>query len=309
MSIRTRVTVAIVSLMMVFGMFSPITIYAQSPIDSSSVASNGIENSASFDEVNADSLVQGSWKLIWSDEFDGPNGAPIDQTKWGFETGGTGWNQNELQNYTDRTDNAQIQDGNLQIVARNESFQGNQYTSARLISKGKFEQAYGRFEARMKIPTGQGLWPAFWLLGNDIDTAYWPQCGEIDIMEHVNREAVIAAHLHGPSYSSKMALGQAYSLPGNEDFGAQFHTYAVEWEPDMMRFYVDDILYYTASISDLPEGRQWVYDHPYYMILNLAVGGNWPGAPDATTVFPAVLSVDYVRVYIHNDWTYTRHRA
>ncbi len=295
--------------MMLIGSITPVSVYAQSLSERASTATSVQQASSSNDATPVDSQVLNDWKLIWSDEFDGPNGAPVDQAKWGFETGGTGWNQNELEYYTDQTSNAQIQDGNLLLVARKEAYQGNQYTSARLISKGKFEQMYGRFEARMKIPTGQGLWPAFWLLGNDIDSVSWPQCGEIDIMEHINSEAQIGAHLHGPGYYSKMAFGQDVTLPGNEDFGAQYHLYAVEWEPDAVRFYVDDLLYFTVSVNDMPSGRKWVYDHPFYILLNLAVGGNWPGAPDATTVFPATLSVDYVRVYIHNNWTYTRHRT
>ncbi len=128
-------------------------------------------------------------------------------------------------------------------------------------------------------------------------------------MEHVNNEPLIAAHLHGPGYFGKMALGKGYYLPGSTDFSDSYHVYAVEWEPDTMRFCVDNHLYYTMSASDLPPGRTWVYDHPFYILLNLAVGGNWPGAPDGTTVFPQVMSVDYVRVYIHTDWTFTRHRA
>lgn len=287
---------------------SPTVVQSQSVASVDRNIEGVLLNSVSADGSEIDYQVQGDWKLIWSDEFNGPDNAPIDQSKWSFETGGTGWNQNELQYYTDSTSNAHIENGNLLITGRNESYLGNQYTSARLFSKGKFEQMYGRFEARIKIPTGQGLWPAFWLVGNDIYTVNWPQCGEIDIMEHVNREAAVSAHMHGPGYYSKMAFGKAYTLPTLEDFGANFHVYAVEWEPDILRFFVDDIMYYSVSKSDLPAGRQWVFDHPYYILLNLAIGGNWPGAPDNTTVFPAVMYVDYVRVFVHNDWTYTRHR-
>ena len=192
--------------------------------------------------------------------------------------------------------------GNLEIIARKESYTGadgvqRDYTSARLITSGKFEQAYGRFEARIKIPYGQGVWPAFWLLGADDKQVGWPQCGEIDIMENIGREpGMVHGTIHGPGYSGGKGIGGAYSVNAGR-FADDFHIYAVEWEPEEIRFYVDDHLYTARRPSDLPAGTKWVYDHPFYILLNFAVGGEWPGSPDATTKFPQVMLVDYVRVY------------
>jgi beta-glucanase (GH16 family) len=162
----------------------------------------------------------------------------------------------------------------------------------------KFEQAYGRFEARIKIPYGQGLWPAFWMLGNDIATVGWPSCGEIDIMENIGREpGLVHGTIHGPGYSGNSAIGAPFSLSAGQRFADDFHVYAVEWEPNVIRFYVDTNLYATRVPGDLPPGARWVYDHPFFVLLNVAVGGYWPGSPDASTVFPQAMLVDYVRVY------------
>jgi beta-glucanase (GH16 family) len=238
--------------------------------------------------------------LTWSDEFN--NGPALDPAKWKFATGGNGWGNNELEYYTSRPQNARIRHGNLEIIARKEKYSGTDgvkrdYTSARLITSGKFEQAYGRFEARIKIPFGQGVWPAFWLLGADHKQVGWPTCGEIDIMENIGREpAVVHGTIHGPGYSGGKGIGSPYSLPSGW-FADDFHLYAVEWEPDQIRFYVDDHLYATRKPSDLPAGTKWVYDHPFYILLNFAIGGYWPGNPDASTKFPQTMLVDYVRVY------------
>lgn len=243
------------------------------------------------------------WSLAWSDEFDGPSGSPVDSAKWSFDIGGSGWGNNELETYTSRTANSHLDGGRLVIKALKETFTGpdgitRNFTSARLLTKNKFSQAFGRFEARIKIPFGQGIWPAFWMLGDNIDTAHWPNCGEIDIMENIGKEpSIVHGTVHGPGYSGGSGVTAAYTLPGGQKFSDDFHTFAVEWEPNVMRFYVDGLLYKTRTPADLPAGTSWVFDHPFFIILNVAVGGGWPGNPDATTVFPQQMLVDYVRVY------------
>ncbi len=245
------------------------------------------------------------WTLTWSDEFDQPNGSPPDPTKWKIETGGNGWGNNELEYYTARPQNLRVSNGNLEMIALKESYTGPDgvscnYTSARLDTTGKFDQAYGRFEARIKIPYGQGIWPAFWMLGNDMEKVSWPGCGEIDIMENIGREPAIAhGTIHGPGYSGGKGIGAPYPLVTGR-FADDYHVYAAEWEPNQIRFYVDDHLYATRTPADLPAGTKWVYDHPFFVILDLAIGGGWPGNPDETTVFPQTMLVDYVRVYKRN---------
>ncbi|HTW58597.1 MAG TPA: glycoside hydrolase family 16 protein [Terriglobales bacterium] len=246
---------------------------------------------------------QPGWVLSWSDEFNGPNGSPPDPSKWALETGGNGWGNRELEYYTGRPQNAYQQDGNLVIKVLAEKYTGaggvtRTYTSARLKTQNKFSQAYGRFEARIRIPHGQGIWPAFWMLGADIGTAGWPACGEIDIMENIGKEpALVHGTIHGPGYSGEHGLGAPFALPANQNFADDFHVYAVEWDPNAIRFFVDDQLYETRTPSDLPAGAKWVYDHPFFILLNVAVGGSWPGDPDASTTFPQTMLVDYVRVY------------
>jgi beta-glucanase (GH16 family) len=242
------------------------------------------------------------WTLVWSDEFSGSNNSPPDSSKWTLETGGNGWGNNELEYYTSRLQNAQIQNGSLVITAIKENYTGadgvtRNYTSARMKTSGKFEQQYGRFEARIKIPYGQGMWPAFWMLGNDIGTVGWPTCGEIDIMENIGKEpAMVHGTIHGPGYSGGAGIGSPFSLAKGR-VADDYHLYAAEWEPKVIRFYVDGSLYAARTPTDLPQGTKWVYDHPFFMILNLAVGGDWPGAPDNNTAFPQTMLVDYVRVY------------
>lgn len=243
------------------------------------------------------------WNLVWNDEFKGPNNSPVDLTRWTPEIGGHGWGNNELQYYTNRIDNAYQHDGSLVIKAISEKYKGTDtvtrdFTSARLITKNKFSQAYGRFEARIKVPYGQGIWPAFWLLGTDIDSVGWPNCGEIDVMENIGKEpSTIHGTLHGPGYSGAQGINASYTLPDNRRFADSFHTFAVEWEPNVIRFYCDDHLYKTRTPADLPQGARWVFDRPFFILLNVAVGGNWPGSPDDTTIFPQTMLVDYVRVY------------
>jgi len=243
------------------------------------------------------------WTLVWSDEFGGANGSAPDSTKWGYDVGGNGWGNDELEYYTNRNQNAHVQDGNLVIQALKETYTGSDgvtrnYTSARLLSANLFSQAYGRFEARIKIPYGQGMWPAFWMLGNNIGQVGWPQCGEIDIMENIGKEpSIIYGSIHGPGYTGGTGVGTSYTLPSGAQFAGDFHVFAVEWEPNVVRFYVDGNLYATDTPSSLPAGSTWVFDHPFFIILNVAVGGDWPGPPDSTTVFPQQMLVDYVRVY------------
>jgi beta-glucanase (GH16 family) len=245
--------------------------------------------------------------LTWSDEFNGKNGSPVDESKWTEETGGKGWGNNELEYYTPGTQNAHQEHGSLIIEARQEAYAGAEglsrnYTSARLKTAGKFSQTYGRFEARIKLPHGQGIWPAFWMLVDDIGNAGWPACGEIDIMEQIGREPLtVHGTIHGPGYSGDHGIGSPFVLKHGKHFGDHFHVFAVEWEPQEIRFYVDKNLYATRRPADLPAGARWVYDHPFFILLNLAVGGHWPGDPDATTRFPQRMLVDYVRVYRRAD--------
>jgi beta-glucanase (GH16 family) len=245
--------------------------------------------------------------LVWSDEFNGADGSSPDASKWTYDTGvgGNGWGNNELETYTNRTKNAQILGGNLAITAVKETYADpsdsvmRNYTSARLKTQGLFSQAYGRFEARIKIPAGQGMWPAFWMLGSNIGSIGWPKCGEVDIMENIGKEPnTVHGSLHGPSTIGQTSDASApFSLPAGQNFAADFHLYAVEWEPGTVRFYVDSNLYGTFTQSQWPAGGTWTFDHPFFIILNVAVGGDWPGSPDNTTVFPQQMLVDYLRVY------------
>jgi beta-glucanase (GH16 family) len=241
--------------------------------------------------------------LLWSDEFDGPRGAAPDSSKWTCETGGHGWGNDELETYTNRVENACLDgQGNLVITAIKETFIGQDgikrdYTSARLVTKGKFAQAYGRFEARIKLPFGQGVWPAFWLLGDNIDQVGWADCGEIDILENIGgKPAIIYGSLHGPGYSGANSLTGNYTLPNGQRFSDDFHTFAIEWEPDEIRFYMDGNLYFTKIAADL-QGKRWVFNRPFFVLLNVAIGGGWPGSPDQTTSFPQTMLIDYVRVF------------
>ena len=246
------------------------------------------------------------WTLTWSDEFNAPDGSSVDSSKWVLETGGNGWGNQELEYYTARPENSFQQGGNLIIKVLQEKFTGadgvtRDYTSARLKTLGKFSQTYGRFEARIKIPKGQGIWPAFWMMGDDIGTVNWPKCGEIDIMENIGKEpTLVHGTIHGPGYSGDKGPTAPFALPDNARFADDFHIYAVEWEPKAIRFYVDDHLYSNRTPNDIPKDARWVYDHPFFMLLNVAIGGSWPGSPDATTQLPQTMLVDYVRVYKRN---------
>jgi beta-glucanase (GH16 family) len=245
------------------------------------------------------------WSLTWSDEFNAPNGTVPDPKKWSFELGGKGWGNNELETYTSRPVNAEQRDGNLVITAQKEDLTGadgiaRNYTSARIRTKGLFSQAYGRFEARVQLPLGKGIWPAFWMLGDDIDSVHWPACGEIDIFESIGEASIIHSTLHGPAYSGSKGVTAQLTLPTGQAVNTAFHLYAIEWQPNDIRFYVDDALIAERTPADLPAGTKWVFDHPFFIILNVAVGGGWPGNPDATTTFPQRMLVDYLRVYSRN---------
>ncbi|MFF9623416.1 ricin-type beta-trefoil lectin domain protein [Streptomyces griseosporeus] len=239
----------------------------------------------------------------FSDTFDGPAGAPVDGSKWQLETGDN-VNNHERQYYTSGTKNAALDgQGHLVITARRENPAGYQcwygscqYTSARLNTSGKFSAQYGHVEARMKIPRGQGMWPAFWMLGTDIGQVGWPNSGEIDVMENVGFEpSVVHGTIHGPGYSGSGGIGAAYSLPGGQPFADAFHTFAVDWAPGSITWSVDGNVYQRRTPADLG-GKTWVFDKPFFLILNLAVGGYWPGDPDGSTVFPQQLVVDSVSV-------------
>jgi beta-glucanase (GH16 family) len=258
-------------------------------------------------QASASSTEKDSWILVWSDEFDGPDGSGVDRSRWIAETGGNGWGNKELEYYTARPQNAYVRGGNLIIKAVRERYTGpdgvtREFTSARLKTQGKFAPAYGRFEARIKIPRGQGMWPAFWMLGDDIDKIGWPACGEIDIMENIGKEPdTVYGSIHGPGFIGSSGLGSPYKLPDGKQFADDFHLFAVEWEPDVIRFYVDDHLYSTRTRAELKHGWKWPFDHPFFLLLNLAVGGDWPGNPDPTSTFPQSMVVDFVRVYKHAD--------
>jgi beta-glucanase (GH16 family) len=241
------------------------------------------------------------WQLVWSDEFSGADGERPNASKWVFDIGGGGWGNNELQTYTNRRENSLIRNGVLVIRAIKEPFTGSDglrrdFTSARLKTRGRFSQRYGRFEARLRIPRGQGIWPAFWMLGDEIERIGWPACGEIDVMENIGREPMLVhGTLHGPGYSGGEGIGASFT--SSQPFADGFHVFAVEWEPQVIRWLVDGAVYQTRTPTDLPAGAQWVFDRPVFLLLNVAVGGNWPGAPDPTTMFPQEMLVDWVRVH------------
>ncbi|MEU9400876.1 family 16 glycosylhydrolase [Streptomyces sp. SID4985] len=236
----------------------------------------------------------------FSDTFDGPAGAAVNSSKWSQETGDN-VNNHERQYYTSGTNNAALDgQGHLVITAKRENpanyqcwYGACQYTSARLNTSGKFNAQYGHVEARMKIPRGQGMWPAFWMLGTPVN---WPDSGEIDVMENVGFEpSTVHGTIHGPGYSGSGGIGAGYSLPNGQAFADAFHTFAVDWAPDSITWSVDGNVYQRRTPADLG-GRTWVFNKPFFLILNLAVGGYWPGDPDGSTQFPAQLVVDSVSV-------------
>ncbi len=245
-------------------------------------------------------IVKRNWQLVWEDNFDGPAGQSPDAAKWTYDIGvgpgNDGWGNAELQYYTERPENVSLDgDGNLAITSRRESYAGRPFTSARIKTQGIFEQAYGRFEARIKMPWGPGIWPAFWLLGANIDEVPWPQCGEIDIMEYRGQEPnLIHGSVHGPGYSGGAAVTKSFGFT-NDRFDVDFHLFAIEWGPGYIDYFVDDTLYQRITPDDV--SGEWVYDHPFFIILNVAVGGNYVGFPTDQTNFPQTMLVDWVRVF------------
>lgn len=244
------------------------------------------------------------WQLVWSDEFSLPDGSSPDSTKWTYDTGGGGHGNNELENYTTRTNNSRIVGGNLVIEADQESYGGSSYTSARMKTQGLWSWTYGRIEARIKIPRGQGIWPAFWMLGTNIGSVGWPTCGEIDIMENIGKpsdQGTEHATLHGPQpggdYNGGAGITRTTTLSGGAALADDFHIFAAEWTTNQIKFYLDTNLFATITTNNVPSGGTWVFAAPEFIILNVAVGGSWPGNPDGTTVFPQQMLVDYVHVY------------
>jgi beta-glucanase (GH16 family) len=235
-----------------------------------------------------------AWTEVWADRFDGTAGdAPAEP--WVPDLGAGGWGNDELQHYT--AENAMLDgQGHLVITARQEAREGAAYTSARLTTNGTYAHGAGRFEARIRVPEGQGLWPAFWLLGNDYDDVSWPACGELDAMEVRGGDPdTTQAAVHGPGFSGGGAIYDTYTLPEGS-LADDFHTYAVQVDPDRVSFWFDEVRVHDVTPGDLPEGAAWPFDKEFFMLLNLAVGGTFGGDPDATTAFPAELVVDEVRV-------------
>lgn len=247
----------------------------------------------SCEEEAIQTLPKRDFELVWSDEFEGKAGTLPDASKWTFDQGASGWGNNELQNYTNSTDNVSLDgNGNLVITAIKN---GSSYTSARVKTQGLFSHAYGKIEARIKTPYGKGIWPAFWMLGDNINQVSWPNCGEIDIMElKGNQPNIVYGSLHGPGYAGGNAKTKSYALQ-NSRFDQDFHVFAVEWKENQIDFFVDGYLYNRVTSKDV--SGDWVYNHPFFIILNLAVGGSFVGLPNEGTNFPQKMHIDYVRVY------------
>jgi beta-glucanase (GH16 family) len=255
------------------------------------------------------------WSLAWSDEFDGPAGAPPDPAKWRYDVGDDGWGNQELEDYCAAGSSAApcdpkvpnaAQDGRGHLVISAVKNADGRWTSARLNTKGLAEFQYGRVEARMRLPAAAGLWPAFWMLGVDVSSAGWPSCGEIDMMENVPANVpnglgadTIKSTVHGPGYSGVNGVGKTLMFPDGSRVDDEYHVYGAIWSPGKVAFYVDDWTkpFFVLTKKDLPKGKRWVYDHKFFLIMNLAVGGSWPKNPDDSTPNPAKMLVDYVRVY------------
>jgi beta-glucanase (GH16 family) len=257
---------------------------------------------------NQNLLADNGWKLVWSEEFDGPE---IDLSKWDYDIDGHGWGNNELQYYTKEKRNAYIEDGKLIIKALKEEYEGSPYTSAKLVTRGKVDWTYGRFEIRAKLPQGQGIWPAIWMMPTDLEIhGEWPSCGEIDILElcgHEPNKVHGTLHMGNPHYYK----GGDFTLK-NGTFADDFHTFTLDWTPTEMRWYIDGQLYYKSSEwytreEEASEKQPYnaPFNKPFYLMLNLAVGGNWPGYPNEETVFPQTFEVDYIRIYQPEDGKYS----
>lgn len=253
------------------------------------------------DDTESGTADGSNWVLVWSDEFDTPtsDNRP-DPTKWTYEEGASGYGNEELQNYTDRVENASYTTedglGCLKITALNDNYDGVTYSSARIKTEGLFECKYGRIEARLKLPYGPGIWPAFWMLGADYETNEWPACGEIDIMENKGYQPnTISSALHMPGYSGSNPITQSFGYE-NQRFDVDFHVFAVEWDETKIDFFVDNTHYARVNATDATDG-EWAFDHSFFIMLNVAVGGSFVGNPTDDTVFPQNLYIDYVRVY------------
>jgi beta-glucanase (GH16 family) len=232
-----------------------------------------------------------TWILVWSDEFNGPS---VDTTNWVFDigTGSNGWGNNERVYYTNRVDNVTINNDNLLIIAKKERHEASRYTSARMKTKFSPGWTYGKIEARIKLPMGQGIWPAFWMLGHNIENGVgWPHCGEIDIMEHVNNQKSIRSTVHFDSIGN-----YRFRYKDTLCDVTQYHIYSVEWDQYRIKWFLDGSKYNEDTIS-ISDNTKSAFHRPFFLLLNMSVGGNWPGNPDGTTTFPDTMFVDYVRVY------------
>ena len=233
--------------------------------------------------------------LVWRDEF---NGSQIDAANWTHEMGGSGWGNNELQYYTDRATNSFVQDGKLIIEAREEAFSGRDYTSARMISKDKQEFAFGRIDIRAKLPKGQGIWPALWMLGANFGDVGWPACGELDIMELIGSDPqqVHGTAHWGPQGSSTSQSAGHHIRLSTDDFSTEFNVFSIIWESNSVKWYMNDMLYHSINTGSVGSNN-YPFNQEFFFILNVAVGGNWPGNPNASTNFPQQMQVDYIRVF------------
>ena len=263
-------------------------------IESSSSAETASSSSA---ETTSSSSAEPAAQYLWHDEFDGES---IDLNKWTFDigTGASGWGNNEWEYYTDRKENAYIKDGVLHIRAQKEDYEGQKYTSARMLTKGKFAFKYGTVEARIALPTGKGIWPAFWMLGENFDTVGWPACGEIDIIEAVNSENKIYGTNHWANGAEYATYGNNTGDYRNQKFDldiTQFHTYKFTWDEKYIRMFVDDFMYHEILIEG-NEGDTEEFHKPFFFLLNVAVAGNWPGFEVDDSQFPNEMLVDYIRV-------------
>ncbi|MBX2826712.1 MAG: glycoside hydrolase family 16 protein [Flavobacteriaceae bacterium] len=265
--------------------------------------------SCTDDEGNSIGINESNLRLVFEDDFNGTEGTSINTDVWNFDIGNgdNGWGNQELQYYTNRPENIALDgQGNMVITTRRESFSGSEFTSARINTKDKFEQQYGRFEARIKMPGGRGIWPAFWMLGSPIETTPdddpttepWPFIGEIDVTELRGQEPSLSiGSIHGPGYSGGGAISGTFELEG-ERFDADFHVFAVEWTADYIDYFIDGVRYNRIARKDIPDGSDWPFDdHPFFVLLNVAVGGGFVGFPVDQTPFPQTMVVDYVRVY------------
>ncbi|HEY4299776.1 MAG TPA: glycoside hydrolase family 16 protein [Candidatus Didemnitutus sp.] len=248
-------------------------------------------------------MISSASQPVWQDEFNQPVGSGPDPAKWVQDLGDNGWGNRELQTYTNTRENCSVEadpeatDGHALVIRAVKTATG--YTSARLKTHGRYATAYGRVEARLKLPKGQGIWPAFWMLGDNIEQVPWPDCGEIDVMEMIGHQpGTLYGTLHGPGYYGKHGISKSTVLPGGAVFADAYHVFAIDWRPGRIDWLLDGRIYHTVTAGEIPAGGRWVFDGaPFYLLLNFAVGGLWPGYPDETSRFPQEFRIDYVRVY------------